>query len=183
MVTKKTSTSPKSKKTTIKKSMTKISEKPFKNEIQIFEDFTDDEVKEIYEIAQRKKVKKNEVVFKEKSRDNAVYIVLKGKFEVLTEIPETGPIAFAEISEGHVFGEMSFLDGKPRSATVKALNEGEILRITRQGFNKLRINSPEVATKFISDLARIISLRLRTADEFIIEMLNILKSHSDSPKL
>lgn len=148
------------------------------NEIQVFEDFTDDEVLTISHYSEKKYYQRDEVVFKEKSKDASLYVVLSGKLEALAHTAEKKKISLSFIDEGEVFGELSFLDGKIRSATIIAVTDVELLQITRPQFDHLRIEHPDIASKLIMDLARVVSLRLRNADKFIVDIFQLINKDS-----
>jgi CRP/FNR family transcriptional regulator, cyclic AMP receptor protein len=86
--------------------------------------------------------------------DRAVYIVLRGRFEALVE-------RATPIDEGSVFGEIAFFDGQPRSATVRALEDGEALRLSYERFEVLAARHPELARAVLLDLGRIVAARIR----------------------
>ena len=65
------------------------------------------------------------------------------------------------IHEGAVFGEQAFMDGKPRSANVVAVTDGQVLVLTPEGFQQILETEPKVASQILFDLGRILSLRLR----------------------
>jgi CRP-like cAMP-binding protein len=103
--------------------------------------------------------KKGETIVKEGEQAVAFFIVTKGKVEVSAgggakrqKLNELGP--------GGVFGEMALLDGGPRAATVKALDDVECLVLSRWDFvAELRTN-PQVAVGMLP----IISKRLREVE-------------------
>jgi hypothetical protein len=150
------------------------------NEIQVFEDFTDDEVLTISHYSEKKFYQRDEVVFKEKSKDASLYVVLSGKLEALAHTSDHKKISLSFIDEGEVFGELSFLDGKIRSATIIAVTDVELLQISRQEFNRLRLEHPDIASKLIMDLARVVSLRLRNADKFIVDIFQLINKDSNN---
>lgn len=153
------------------------------NEIQVFEDFTDDEVKIIYQFSERKFYQRDEVVFKEKSKDGSLYVVLSGTLEAVAHTSDKKKISLSSISEGEVFGELSFLDGKQRSATIQAVKDVELLQISREDFDNMRQEYPAIASKLIMDLARVVSLRLRNADKFIVDIYQLInKQEEDEDK-
>jgi CRP-like cAMP-binding protein len=93
---------------------------------------------------------------REGERDRAVYIVLSGRLEALVDPP-------APIDAGTVFGEIAFLDGLPRSSTVRAVEDGEALRLSYAAFEVLAARHPELGRAILLDLGRIVASRLRHA--------------------
>jgi anti-sigma regulatory factor (Ser/Thr protein kinase) len=75
-------------------------------------------------------VKKGEIIFREEELSNYLYYVISGSYEVLVE-----NIQVSILSPDDIFiGEMSFLLNNRRSATVKALSDGSLIRITKKDF-------------------------------------------------
>jgi CRP-like cAMP-binding protein len=103
-----------------------------------------------------------DVVVREGSSAQELYIVTRGSLEVLVEGDKAGKLRkIASIEPGSVFGEQSFVDGKPRSANVRAVSDGEIRSLTLAAFEVLAAKEPALARMILFDLARILSIRLR----------------------
>ena len=103
--------------------------------------------------------------------ERSLFFVVKGKLEVLglnTSSQHWYRITILE--ENSVFGEQAFFDGKPRSAAVRALTDGTLLRLNLEDFNVLAAREPVIARKIIFDLTRILSLRLRQANNTIASL-------------
>jgi CRP-like cAMP-binding protein len=103
-----------------------------------------------------------DVVVREGSAAQELYIVTRGSLEVLVAGDKAGELRkLASIDPGSVFGEQSFFDGQPRSASVRAVSDGEIRSLTLPAFEVLAAKEPALARMVLFDLARILSLRLR----------------------
>ena len=112
-----------------------------------------------------------DIVVREGSSAQELYIVTRGEFEVLVAGHKAGDLRrIGAIGPGSVFGEQSFFDGKPRSASVRARSNGEIRRLTLASFEVLAAKEPALARAVIFDLARILSLKLRQATGRVREM-------------
>lgn len=90
---------------------------------------------------------------------NAFYVITAGEAAVMK-----GGRRVATLGRGGFFGEMSLLDGLPRSATVRMDKDGAVLEIHRREFGALLEESPALARKLLVGLSR----RLRAADEKLI---------------
>lgn len=89
-----------------------------------------------------------------------LYIVTSGTFKVYDDTLGED-FVHAILDKGTVFGEMSFIDDIPRSASVKAVTDGTLLRMGRKEFDNLLASSPDTAMLFIFTLAKVIIGRLR----------------------
>jgi len=106
--------------------------------------------------------KEGEVVIHKGDTSRVLYLVKNGTLEVF--IPQKNNSSGKRISlieEGSVFGEQSFFDGRPRSASVRGVTDGEMLSFSLEAFNTLAARESELARNILFDLARLLSIRLR----------------------
>ncbi len=96
------------------------------------------------------------VLFREGERDDSLFIVVAGRLGVVTPDAEGRETIISHISPGETVGEMALLSGAPRSATVVALRDSELVRLTRESFEKLADQHPGLM-RFIT---RLLVLRL-----------------------
>lgn len=89
-----------------------------------------------------------------------LYIVTSGSFKVYDDTLGED-FVHAILEKGTIFGEMSFIDSTPRSASVKAISDGTLLRMGRKEFDDLLSSNPDTAMLFIFTLSRVITGRLR----------------------
>lgn len=115
--------------------------------------------------------KAGEVVLRVGEQDRSLYVVTAGSLEVLVPQGSQGLRRATLIETGSVVGEQSFVDGKARSATVRALSDGELLRLSFESFEVLSARYPALARDMLFDLARILSLRLRQRNQFIATVI------------
>jgi SulP family sulfate permease len=108
--------------------------------------------------ADRVRFRAGEDVVRAGEVDRSLYVVLSGRLEPVVRSP-------APIEPGSVFGELAFLDGLPRSATVRATEDGEALRLSFDAFETLAARHPELGRAILLDLGRIAALRLRRLTE------------------
>ena len=99
--------------------------------------------------------------------DRALYLLTEGSVGVQLPRDES---PFKVIDAPSVLGELAFFDGLPRSATLVAVSDVEVVRLDAAGFARLSEQSPELAQTMLLDLARILALRLRLASAVIAEL-------------
>jgi CRP-like cAMP-binding protein len=99
--------------------------------------------------------------------DRALYLLTEGTVGVRLPRDES---AFKTIDAPSVVGELAFFDGRPRSATLDAITDVEVVRLDEAGFERLAAAAPELAHAILRDLARILALRLRMASEVIANL-------------
>ena len=93
--------------------------------------------------------------------DQSLYLVLEGQLEVLVERGRRGHRRIASIGAGSVIGELSFFDGEPRSALVRAVAPAVLAELSPAEFDSLAVTNPALARRLLFDLGRILAQRLR----------------------
>ena len=111
--------------------------------------------------AKTKSFKSRGVICRRGDVGTQMYVIAKGRVTILTDSDEGKELALGFMSMGDVFGEIAMLDGGERTATVKAIEETEILVIERRDFIPFIEKEPSVAVQLLTTLAA----RLRSADE------------------
>ncbi len=105
-------------------------------------------------------------LFREGDAGDEMYVVLEGRVMISKFIPGGGEEALAILDRGDVFGEMSLLDGKPRSADSRA-HDGPVTVISFDETILAEVLSmdPHAALQFLQLLCRLLCRRLREIDE------------------
>jgi NTE family protein len=84
----------------------------------------------------------------------ALYVVLSGRLEVVSE-PEPGRrVLLDELARGACVGEMSLLTGERRSATVRAIRDSELLAVDSARFARFLATRPQMGAELARTLAR-----------------------------
>jgi CRP/FNR family transcriptional regulator, cyclic AMP receptor protein len=105
---------------------------------------------------------KGAFIFKKDDFTRDLYVIKSGKVRAFNQVGMR-TITLTELGPGAVFGEVSALDGGPRSATVQALEDTEVFVITPAEVRKKTAKMPEWFLK----IARILVQRLRETDKRI----------------
>lgn len=113
--------------------------------VPFFENFTKDQVKEILAASNIIKVLKGKVVVAEGEIDDSFYIILSGRAAV-----QKGDTKIALIKRGQCFGEMSYLSGQSRAATVRALTDCILLKISATLLDK---SAESIQLRFLKNFA------------------------------
>lgn len=134
------------------------------NPQEMFGDFHPLESSSFQSFCELVKVGDSDILVKQGETSTDFFVLLRGVLKVTDQ--RTGEDFFlAQLGEGDVFGEMSFLDGSPRSATVLSEGESEVLRMSRQSFALLQSVNPYLGLLILVFLGRMMSGRLRSVDE------------------
>lgn len=108
------------------------------NSIPLFAGTPPDVMKELQEKITLHSLKKGEVVFKQGDDADAFYLVRYGFVKVFSGDGRGSEKVLAYLKEGHYFGEMALIkEGVKRTATVQTTNRTELIKISRDDFQKL----------------------------------------------
>ncbi len=125
----------------------------------ILGELDDDDLDWIIHTATQERVAANTVLIREGDPIDALYIVLEGK--LIVSVEAMGGKEIAQLSSGEVVGEMSFVDSRPPSATVRALEDSVLLSIPRHQLADKLYLDVGFASRFYRALAVFLSDRLR----------------------
>jgi predicted acylesterase/phospholipase RssA/CRP-like cAMP-binding protein len=99
-----------------------------------------------------------ETLFRQGEPGDSLYVVVSGRLGVLLELSgETGARTLAELGRGESVGEMALLAEEPRSASVIAIRDTTLVRLSRQAFERVVAGNPRA----MMQLARTLVARLR----------------------
>lgn len=107
----------------------------------------------------------DEVIFTEGDPGVGMYIVMSGKISITKNSGNSSKIALATIEEGGFFGEVSIIEGGPRTASATAIEKTELLGFFKADLEELIERKPEIAAKTLYEIARILGERLRLTNE------------------
>src|SRR5581483_3501796 len=119
--------------------------------VEIFHDLEDAERARLAAELETLNLKRGDVLVRQGETADALYVVVTGRFTVTVE-GRRQPIA--ELGPGQPVGEIAFLAGGVRTATVTALRDSLVLRLGRAEFEELSAKSPSILRTLTVTLAR-----------------------------
>lgn len=100
-------------------------------------------------------LRSGEVLFQQGDPGDAWYVVTSGRLAVVHPAPDAqSDRLLAEVGRGEAIGELALLTGEPRSATVYALRDAELVRFPMSEFAELLAAVPQVMDRILRTLAR-----------------------------
>lgn len=140
-------------------------------EAQLFADLDWKDIQGLANYVQCYRVAAGMVVFKEGDAGSYMCLLVKGQVEVLKNDQEGKSHRIVLISRGKTVGEMSIVDGEPRSATCVATQESILLLLTKDNFSRIIHDRPSLAVQILAKLAKLMSQRLRGVSGQLVEYL------------
>jgi len=107
----------------------------------------------------------NTVIFREGMPGDVLYIIWSGRVAIVKDLEGETPILLAYGEPGEILGEISLLEDGPHSASVVAVEDTRLLRLSRADLQKLVSAQSPIGIEIMGALGKIVSTRLRAADE------------------
>lgn len=84
------------------------------------------------------------IILKEGTSGDSLFIIKKGVAEVYTQDQKGRPVSLAKLKEGDFFGEIALITGRPRTASVKAVEAMELVCLPKKDFIEIIQSCPEI---------------------------------------
>ena len=138
-----------------------------KDELMLFHLLSPEQMKMVVPYLEVIDYPKGSVLFKEREHGDFLAFIVRGKMEVKKQTEFEGKqIVLATLGRGSLVGELSFINAEePRSATVAALEDSEIVVLKRDVLDELTREHPEIGVLILKGMIRILAIRLRKAVE------------------
>jgi CRP/FNR family cyclic AMP-dependent transcriptional regulator len=132
--------------------------------VDLFSALDDAQLDTLASMIIEKGYKKAEIILMEDDDSSqSLFIIAKGEVKVVLTAEDGREAILASLKEGDFFGEMSLLDGEPRSATVRAVEDSRLLTIRREDFLTAMRKQPDLALTLLGEMSR----RLRKSNRQI----------------
>jgi CRP/FNR family transcriptional regulator/CRP/FNR family cyclic AMP-dependent transcriptional regulator len=123
--------------------------------VDLFAGLSNKDLNQIAQSVDEVSIQQGHVIARQGGTGREMFIILEGRARV-----ERDGRLIARLKANDTFGEMSLIDGEPRSATVKADSDVTLLVVESRAFLSLLDAVPGLARRVL----RTMSARLRTAD-------------------
>ena len=118
-------------------------------------------VDNVERLCEFKMFKQNDLVTTREEETKNFFFTVSGTYSVETIINEDQDLRYADLGENEFFGEMSAIDGLPRSADVRCRTPGEIAELKHTDFERLLANEPQLTLR----LLKLFTARLRQTNQ------------------
>lgn len=118
------------------------------------------------------KVSPQTVLFYEGDKSTYMVLIVKGQVHVVKFDSQRTPKRIATLGPGKTIGEMSIIDGEPRSASAVSASDATLLVMTTENFHRLMDEWPRVAVILIQKIAKLMSQYLRQTSGRLIDHLS-----------
>ena len=119
-----------------------------------------------------------EVLVQEGTADDHLYVVVSGVLGVVKNVGSDNEVTLNAIRPGDVVGELSFLDGATRYASLVALSDTRVLGLSRDALEGLLESHPKVVYHVMRAIVRVVHDIQRRLSMQTAELTNYLyKTH------
>jgi CRP/FNR family transcriptional regulator, cyclic AMP receptor protein len=134
--------------------------------VSLFENLTDEQLNNILAIAHRQTIPAQTVLFHENDHGAAFYIILKGSIKIFKRGTNGEEKVLSLLQSGDGFGELSLLDGRPRSASAQTLEQSTVLLVAEEPFHNLLKSNFDITRNIMAELCQ----RLRDTNQHVHDL-------------
>lgn len=138
----------------------------FIQKVPLFSQLNEDQLNALIQICTKRSYKASTVLFSEKEIGSVFYMVLSGSVKIFTTGSSGEEKILSICHTGESFGELSLIDGKPRSASAQTLENCVLLTITGQSFLELLRNHFDITLGIMQELSN----RLRDTNQQVYDL-------------
>ena len=144
--------------------------------IPLLKGLTEAELMAFIQIVSLRQYEQGDIIFNEQKGGNQLYIILSGRVEISRKTQEDKKQILTILYPPEFFGALSFMDGKPHSATAKAQEQTELAQLQRENFNTFLQTHPQASYKILHGIAGSVANLVRTMDQQYIDVVRLTYS-------
>lgn len=134
--------------------------------VPLFQSLDDEQLESIASLCRRKSYPAGSTLFKENDAGSDFYILLKGSVKIYTSNKNGEEKILTVLKEGESFGELSLIDGKPRSASASTLVDSILYTLNGDTFLDLLRNDFNLTKVIMRELCQ----RLRDTNQHVHDL-------------
>ena len=131
--------------------------------VALFRSMDQDERRALAAVMDLRQARAGELVFREGDPGDSLFCVVDGGLDTIVKDHAGQEIVLAQVGAGDVVGEMSMLDGRLRSATLRCTEDARLLELGRDDLLAVLPHSPHLALDMMAEM----TARARRVDELL----------------
>jgi CRP-like cAMP-binding protein len=141
-------------------------------------ELNDDEATTLAGFMQTRELSSGDYLIEEGTVDDSLHVMVEGNLEVVKRTAADGTASIAIVREGHLAGELSFIDGKVHTVGLRALCKCRVISLPREDFESIVDDNPQLVYKVMRAVARSAHRIMHQMNDEFIELSNyIFKQH------
>lgn len=149
--------------------------------IQLFESFSDDDLHEMAGLVQVREYANGQLVCRQGETDGGFYMVIEGMLSVFRKLPDMQEIFLARLHRGDLVGYLTLIDGKPRTANVRAVGDCRLAELPPMDFKILFSSNSSLGLRFQQAIARDMVQSIRLVNQRFTRAATISPREFRSP--
>jgi CRP-like cAMP-binding protein len=140
---------------------------PIINKISIFAGLSEGQLFSLFQLLEKVTYTEGETIFEEGDKPSHIYVVRSGKVKLVVNRDDTA-LELIEFGQGDCFGEASVIGIQPHGATAVAVEDAELIVLSRDALLSLYKTDLELYSILILNIAREACRRLHKSDEILL---------------
>ena len=140
---------------------------PILNKISILAGFSDKQLYSVFRFLEKVSYKAGEIIFEQGQEPSHIYIIETGKIKLFVSKDGTA-FELIEFEQGHCFGEASVIGIQPHAATAVAVEDAELIVLSRTALLSIYKTDLEIFSTLILNIAREVCRRLHASSETLL---------------
>jgi len=138
----------------------------------LLKDLDEQELRTMFEHMEHLCYKSESMIIEQGTESKGLWLLSEGCCEVIrTNLDGTKSQVLAMLGPGTVFGEMSFFQQTDHSASIKAVTQTTVHKLSQKAFDDLGNNKCNTATKLLKNLVRVMADRMQLMDKWVCELM------------
>ncbi|NLE01041.1 MAG: cyclic nucleotide-binding domain-containing protein [Fibrobacter sp.] len=126
----------------------------------LFSSVNTNELRAVAAIVEELSFRKSSTIVREGDIGDCLYLIKKGKVQITKKVGMHGTAVLAELADGECFGEMAAIDEEVRSASVTAIQDCTLLRISKDDLKDVILECPNIGLELLNIFVK----RLRSSN-------------------
>ena len=152
----------------------------FLRSVPLFVEFESDELDDLRRVLHTTRFGPGDVILQEGNANRALHIVRSGRIRVSRKVQDR-EVSLCDLETGQTFGELSIIEDGVASASLKAVNETEVLSISMNDLAAFLRSKPSAAAKFWREIAVDLRRRLLQTNDVVRSYFEVNRALVENP--
>jgi aspartate ammonia-lyase len=131
---------------------------------ELFKDLNEENLITVNKELEEENLDTGKILFAENNNRNYLFLIIKGEIELFKTTPFGEEKRISIFNESDFLAEGALMDDSPHSTTARTTKKTKVLKLSRNKFNKLMNNHPEIGFSILSKIGRVISRRISSSN-------------------
>jgi CRP-like cAMP-binding protein len=139
-------------------------------------ELTDSEIENLFKITSVRRLSKGEILIAEGEQTSCLYSIARGEFEVVRGESANREVPLVRLGAGTITGELAFLDGLKRTATVRAATDNCcVMTLEREKVESILEVNPRLVYKIMRAILRSAHRTVGTMDKTYTDLMHYIQ--------